>query len=316
MIERQAFAPQSKFKTWFSLTCVVLAGVFVLCTAAKSSESKFIITWGGNTPAWNQKLHLNAIRMGCSGAPSGCVEVARKIANEQHVDKIFLSVPLKASTINYGQQYSALSVVNPDIYSVGFDDFVSQMERLHTPESDAASMLEQFVSGLKERNPNLHFGVSVYENELSLPDLTSSALTDVRNRTDFVHLFLHYRQDGSNLATFVQQAKALFPRAQVIAGVYAVDRIDYLPCSKGARVPCTGTQELSLFKNTFDVQLQLMRAGAVAGIEFYPGDFGQIAKAGMWQDPRSCRPGRLPECIATSQQMENYVGQELSQTSQ
>lgn len=316
MIKLQAFGQRSKFTRAIWLCCAVLGGVFVLCTGATSSESNLIITWGGNTPEWNQKLHLNAIRIGCSDAPAGCVEAASKIAKEQHVSKVFLSVPLSTSAISYGQQYSALSIANPEIFSVGYDDFVSQMEKLHTSTSNVASMLEQFVSALKERNPNLHFGVSVYENELGLPDLTSPALADVRNRTDFVHLYIHYRQDGPELSRYVQEAKALFPKAQVIAGVYAVDRIDYVPCSKGARQPCSEAQEISLFKRTFDAQLQLMRQGTVAGIEFYPGDFGEVAKAGMWRDPRSCRPGRLQECIATSQQMEDYVGQEISQTNQ
>jgi hypothetical protein len=311
MIKLRAFVRPSKITHGFWLSCAVL-GVFVLCTAAGNSEPKLIITWGGNTPQWNQKLHLNAIRIGCSDAPAGCVEAANKIAREQHVSKIFLAVPLSPSAISYGQQYSALSLANPGIYSVGYDDFVSQMERLHTSTGNVASMLNQFVSGLKQANLNLRFGVTVYENELSVPGLTSSALASVRNRTDFVHLYIHYRQDGPDFATSVQQAKALFPNAQIIAGVYAVDRIDYLPCSKGARVPCTGAQEVSLFRKTFDVQLQLMREGSVAGLEFYPGDFGEIAKAGMWRDPRSCRPGRLPECIATSQQMRDYVGEELS----
>ncbi|MGH9686177.1 MAG: hypothetical protein ACRD5K_03685 [Candidatus Acidiferrales bacterium] len=313
MFKFQESMRRSNYKIGIGITLVVLAMFGVaLRTVARAPESKMIITWGGNTPTWDKKLHLNAIRIGCSSAPAGCVQSINKIAGEQHVGRVFLAILLAPSSINYGRQYSSLSVSDPLLYSVGFDDFVNQMERLHTSATHAAAMLNEFVSGLKSRNLNLHFGVTVYGNELASADLTSPALADVRNRTDFVHLFVHYRENGPDFANYVRQAKALFPNAQIIAGSYAVDRIDYLPCSRKARVPCTGPQEMSLFKKSFDVQLQLLRDGTVQGIEFYPGDFGNTARHRLWSDPRSCRPGRLPECIATSQQMRDYVGQELS----
>ncbi|MGH9740421.1 MAG: hypothetical protein ACRD4X_17820 [Candidatus Acidiferrales bacterium] len=271
-----------------------------------------IITWGGNTAAWNKKLHLNAIRIGCSSSPAGCLRAINKIVAEEHVDRVFLAILLKPSNISYGQQYSSLSVSDPFLYSVGFDDFVSQMERLHTSTAGVAAMLNQFVNELKSQNANLHFGVTVYENELSSPDLTSAVLANVRNRIDFVHLFVHYREDGPDFANYVRQAKALFPNAQIIAGSYPVDRIDYLPCSRTEHTDCTSSQEISLFKKTFDVELQLLRDGTVAGIEFYPGGFGAAAQAPIWKNPRSCRPGRLDECIANSRKMEDYVSQELA----
>lgn len=315
MFECRESVHQSDYKIGIGIMLAVLAMFGIARSlAARTSGSKMIITWGGNTAAWNKKLHLNAIRIGCSSSPAGCVQAINNIVAEQHVDRVFLAILLKSSTIDYGQQYSGLSVSDPFLYSVGFDDFVSQMERLHTSTADVAAMLNQFVTELKSRNPNLHFGVTVYENELSTPDLTSAVLTNVRNRTDFVHLFIHYREDGPDFANYVRQAKALFPNAQIIAGSYPVDRIDYLPCSRTEHTDCTSGQEISLFKKTFDAQLQLLQNGTVAGIEFYPGDFGDVAKAGMWRDPRSCRAGRLPECIANSQQMHDYVGQELSRT--
>ncbi|MGH9716750.1 MAG: hypothetical protein ACRD4R_08480 [Candidatus Acidiferrales bacterium] len=274
-----------------------------------------IITWGGNTPAWNQKLHLNAIRIGCSSAPSSCVQAAQQIANVQHVSRAFLAIRLTPSIGEEGRQYSASSKAAPALYSIGFDDFLSQMERLHTSESHIASMLSAFIEGLKSQNSGLHFGVTVYENELSSPELTSRAMAQVRNQTNFVHLFIHYRVDGPNFATYVRQAKAIFPNAQIIAGSYPVDRIDYLPCSRNQHVACTSSQEISLFKKSFDVQLHLLQDGSVAGIEFYPGDFGNVARSDIWGSPRSCRPGRLPECIANSKQMRKYVGEKLSQFS-
>ncbi len=307
------FARPSNLKSrlWIGWTALVASCVLV-CSVAFASQSKLIITWGGNTPAWNKKLHLNAIRIGCSSSPAGCMQAAQKIASEEHVDKLFLAILLKPASISYAQQYSALSVPNPVLYSVGFDDFVNQIDRLHTSPANAASMIAQFINNLKSANPSLHFGVTVYENELSSPELTAGEMADVRNRTDFVHLFVHYREDGLRFADYVSAAKKLFPNAQIIAGAYPVDRIHYLPCSRTARTPCTAAQEISLFDQTFALQLHLLQDGTVAGIELYPGDFGNIDKAPLWRDPRSCLPGQLPECVANSRQMESYVGKELS----
>jgi hypothetical protein len=292
---------------------IVLAGACApFCSMAFASQSKLIITWGGNTPAWNKKLSLNAIRIGCSSTPAGCVQAAHEIASQQHVDKVFLAVLLKPSTIPYAQQYSALSTANPVLYSVGLDDFVNQIDRLHTSPASAASMIGHFVNNLKSVNSSLHFGVTVYENELSSPELTATHMTDVRNRTDFVHLFVHYREDGPGFADYVRAAKKLFPNAEIIAGSYPIDRIHYLPCSRTTRVPCTAAQEISLFDRTFELQLHLLQDGTVTGIEFYPGDFGEIDKAAIWRDPRSCLPGKVPECVANSRQMREYVGEQLS----
>ncbi len=291
----------------------MLAGALALiCSMAYATQPKMIITWGGNTPGWNKKLHLNGIRIGCSSAPAGCVEAAQKIASQQHVDKVFLSVALMPLSPSYAQQYSALSAANPVLYSVGFDDFVNQIDRLRISPSQSASLVRQFINNLKSANSNLHFGVTIYENELARPEITATEMTDVRNQIDFVHLYVHYRENGPRFTSYVRTAKNLFPNAAIIAGSYAIDRIDYLPCSPAAHTLCTASQEISLFEQTFDSQLRLLQDGTIVGIEFYPGNFGNVQSSSMWRDPRSCKPDRLPECIADSKKMRDYVGQVLS----
>lgn len=313
-VEFPTFVRRFRVSVLFRTSCFALAAVLVCASpTVHAAQGQMIITWGGNAPGWNQKLHVNAVRMGCSSAPNGCVQAAQDIAHQQHVNRVFMAILLTPSSVNYAQQYSALSAVNPVLYSVGFDDFVSQIERLHGSPANAADLLDQFVGGLKSANPGLHFGVTIYEDELSSPVLTSSTMANVRSRTDFVHLFIHYRQDGPNFPMYVRQAKELFPNAQIIAGSYPMDRIDYLPCSKNGRA-CASDQEISLFEKTLDVQLQTLQNGSTAGIEFYPGHFGNISKAGLWKEPRSCRPDRRPECIANSTKMEDYAAKELSQT--
>jgi hypothetical protein len=302
----------SSMKRYATVASLAIALVAIVSSQAYSAPSKkMIITWGGNAPGWNEKLHVNAIRIGCSSAPAGCAQAAQKIAREQHVKRVFLAILLTPSSVSYAQQYSALSEVYPVLFSVGFDDFIRQVDKLHRPPAEAASLLGQFIDGLKSRNSGLHFGVTVYENELTSPELSSPAMANVRNRVDFVHLFVHYRQNGPDFGMYVQHAKQLFPSAQIIAGSYPVDRIDYLPCSPNEGA-CTSAQEISLFDKTFDVQLQLLQSGEIAGIEFYPGDFGDIGKAPLWKAPRSCHPDRLSQCIANSEQMERHVANALS----
>lgn len=316
MIEFQAFARPFRITIRARALSVAIAAALslvVVSFAAHADQEKLIIAWGGNASEWNQKLHVNSIRMGCSSAPSGCFQAVQQIARQQHVNRVFLAILLTESSVNFAQQYSALSATSPVLYSVGFDDFVSQVERLHTSTVNAASRLDQFTSALKSANPGLHFGVTIYEDELSSPIVTSSVMANVRNRTDFVHLFIHYRQNGPKFPMYVQQAKALFPNAQIIAGAYPVDRIDYLPCSRAA-APCTPEQEISLFEKAFDLQMQLLHDGSVSGVEFYPGYLGDVSSAPMWKNPRSCRPGGMQECISISQKMQQYVAQKMFQS--
>jgi hypothetical protein len=124
-----------------------------------------------------------------------------------------------------------------------------------------------------------------------------------------VHLYMHYRADTPNTPQYVQQAKRIFPNAKVILGVYAYDRISYLPCTKGGQ-PCTPQEEQNYLRQGLDADLQLVNSGEADGIEFWPGSFGRVETWKGWDEPRIC-PGRKQRCVQNTQQMLQIVAEEF-----
>ena len=154
------------------------------------------------------------------------------------------------------------------------------------------------LSGAKATNPNLRFGVTIYEDELENPSQhfldNAHVPASIKARIDDVHLYLHYRENAPKYPGYVRLATTLFPNAKVIAGSYPYDRIDYIPCGEGSQSKCTASQEVELFDQSLRAQAQLVASGAVTAIEFYPGFFGKpaaiFAKNG---DNDVCDPLRL-----------------------
>ena len=88
----------------------------------------------------------------------------------------------------------------------------------------------------------------------------------------------------------------------MIAGAYAFDRIDYMPCTKGG-VRCSRDEELALFEQSFEVQVQLLKRGTVAAIEFYPANFGLEDTWTGWNTAKNCDPVRREECVENTRAM-------------
>ena len=273
-----------------------------------------IITWGENAPEWNRILHLGALRVGCSDPPSSCADYAQKAAKSQGVDKVFLAILLKPDqTPAYAREYSQLSLKDPALYEVGFDDFVGQCEHQKLPIAAMSSLLNGIAQGLKQLNPNLHLGITVYEDELTSSTFPLSQLDEqFRKSVDFVHLYPHYRKEAESFPAAVQQARQIFPAAKIIAGVYAYDRRDYLPCTRGGPAPCTNQEEINLFAQSFKERLGMLGNSGVEWLEFYPGSFGSEAQWSQWKQPRMCRPERLRECIENTKAMREVVRQTLN----
>jgi hypothetical protein len=159
---------------------------------------------------------------------------------------------------------------------VGIDDFVSQYKALFpnaNPSPAPAALLNTIIANLKSANPNLKFGATIYEDELTSPYLQDARLpAALRGQFDYVHLFIHYREDGPNFQQYVQQAVQLFPNARIIGGSYAVDRRAFLPCAPQGQ-PCTTQQDFDLFTQSLTIQAQLLGSGQIDSIEFFPGYF-------------------------------------------
>jgi hypothetical protein len=289
----------------------LLAGL--ICLPLYSPAQNRIITWGGNLPDWDKSLGLSALRLGCSSAPQSCLRDVRQEAARDHVQSVFLAIPLNPApqTLSIVTQYSPLTASEPMLLEIGFDDFVNRAQKLSMDAAGLNAYLTQIAHAVKAGNPRLKFGITMYEDELK-GDLPALGLSpDFASLVDYVHLYPHYRQLSEPFANYVNEAKAIFPNAQIIAGVYAYDRRDYLPCTKGGSDHCSNEQELSLFKDTFQQELALLRSGQVSFLEFYPGGFGLEEQWRNWDQPRICSASRRQECVSNTKAMRQAVLQIL-----
>ncbi len=168
------------------------------------------------------------------------MDYAQQLSKSQGVDKRpsrFSSDSHK--TPEYAREYSQLSLSHPVVYEVGFDDFVDQCERQNRGLSSVSVLLNQVTHELKSANPRLHLGITLYEDELQSSDFPLKNLDErFRASVDFVHLYPHYRKEARGFLMSVEQARQIFPDgSKIIAGLYAYDRRDYLPCARGSSTP-------------------------------------------------------------------------------
>lgn len=267
-----------------------------------------VMTWADeNTASWDQQLDASGIRMGCSAEPASCLEAASHHVQKHPGIKVFLSTVLDPQTaVIYAAEYSKLSLQYAFIQEIDIDDFVGQYGQIPSFASPFA-IVSSVIDALKSQNQRLQFGITLYENELESPYLKEENLPDgVRGKVDTVHLFLLYRADASNYADYVRRSKKLFRNAKVIAGVYAYDRISYVPCSPNVSRACSPEEEIGLFKQALDIQVRLAKSGEVEWLEFFPGAFGKEDEWNAWDRPRIC-PGRKQECITNTKQMRQLV---------
>jgi hypothetical protein len=270
-----------------------------------------IYTWAENAPAWDRRLHVSGYRMGCdTGDPEGCVRDAEAEVKQHGMGRIFLSMDEDpVHTPADALDLSRLSLSHPYLVEAGLDDFVDKYQNLFWHGFDPRPWLREVIRNVKTLNPKLAFGITLYEDEIDSQYARPPYLpSDLARQVEFVHLFLHYRTDAPKFSQYVNQARTLFPNAQIIAGLYAYDRIDYIPCSPAGKRPCSPAEEISLYEESARMAAQMLKEGKIAGIEFYPGFFGMESKWNGWEHQDYCAPARVPQCIDDTRQMrENTV---------
>ncbi len=288
--------------TKLALAVVSMATVAHSQTNGLALSRGSISTWGvqTNTPQWNQDLGVTYTRQGCPDAPSSCMAFTGRIAASDKV-KIVLAIPLNSTTTAaYARQYSQLSLTAPFLAEISIDDFADQYRALAKVVLNPAAVVAQVIANVKADNPRLAFGATIYESDLSALMLQNASLpAATRAKFDYIHLFIHYRENGLNYSTYVARAKALFPHAHIIAGSYAVDRRAFLPCTQGGTVECTVQQDFDLFTESLKIQVQELQTGAVDRIEFFPGYYGTESQW-TWSDPKHCAATEVDECIANT----------------
>ncbi len=276
---------------------------------AAASRRWPIITFGTNTAEWNKLLHVTGIRMGCNKEPEVCVKVATAHVQTQHVNTMHIAMELGPGAEAYAERYSQLSLGHPFLREISIDDFVSTYYHAYkASHGRTEALLRATIEKTKTRNPALGFGVTLYETDLKSGYLTDKRLaSDIRRRIDYVHLFIHNRENGPHYEEYVRASKQIFPGAQIIAGSYPFDRIDYVPCSSTGKASCSNEQEIGLYKASIVVQTRLLKEGVVYCLEFYPANFGREDEWNGWDNPKFCRPERRQACIEHTKTMRQVV---------
>ena len=269
-----------------------------------------------STFAWEQQLGINATRISCRvtihNTPDTCVDFVKSLQSPS-ISKYFLYIQTDPATLPTDMlRYSILTADVPSIASVGIDDFFGYYQTWYTQMPNAASFVGQVIDNGKTTNKNLKFGITLYENELDSirnPYIDDRHLPpEIKAKFDYIHLFLHYRKNGSNFAAYVAQAQHWFPNAKIIAGVYAYDRIDYFPCAQNdsSKKPCTTEEEITYFKIALDTQMQLLKEAKVASLEIFPGYFGAEDKLyGPGTDNLTCQ--NVTRCIQNTMTMRDMI---------
>lgn len=299
------------FKIALRLTLfLILVGV---CLGNASAQTKpNIMTWGENVSSWNEALGVDAMREACSIYPTQCEPYLDNLANLSGAKTYYVSMPFDPSTsVSWAEEYSTLSLSHKMMVEIGFDDFVNKIEddQIAGTLPNPAVFVSDVIAATKSANPNLAFGVTIYEDELTHAALTNAVLpAALRAEIKYVHLFVHYREDAPNYASYVATAKSIFPNARIIAGAYSYDRIDYLPCAYQGTVHCTWSQEQSLYKELLQTQANLLKQGTVYGLEFFFGYFGDPQDWPSWtSETRICEPARLPTCYEDTTVLQNIT---------
>ena len=271
------------------------------------------------TASWQSQLGIDWTRVSCHLAgrttPTACVNFVRN-SPTPGISKYFLYMNSQSSTLaSDAAQYSSLTTSVPSIESVGFDDFFIFYQTFYSQKgSNAPDLLGQIIDDLKSINPNLKFGITLYETDLDSsynPYIDAMHLpTWVKAKFDYIHLFLHYRANASKYATYVSQAHAAFPNAKIIAGAYPYDRVDFFPCTQGdsSKTPCTSAQETSYFQQALTIQVQQLKQGSVIALEFFPGYFGdetELYGTGPYNDSLPC--SNVSRCVQNTITMRNDI---------
>jgi hypothetical protein len=301
--------------------------VFVLCLWAAlvglslepvSAQTKpNIMSWGENSSSWNTQLGVTAMREACGNEPITCEPYLDNLATLSNVKTYYVSFPLDPSTaVSWAKEYSTLSLSHKMMVEIGFDDFVGRIEddQIAGTMPNPANFVTEVIAAAKSENPNLAFGVTVYEDSLTHTALTSLPAS-VRGAIQFVHLFVHYREDAPNYAANVATAKTIFPNAKIIAGAYPYDRINYIPCAYKGTVECTAAQEQSLYQQLLETQASMVKAGTIYGLEFFFGYFGAPQDWTGWTtQTNACLSSRLSQCYSNTSVLQNISLQVLKST--
>jgi len=285
--------------------------IILLCTVAACSFR--VLAQETNTPhpviAWGAQVsapfapYVTGLRGTCYASPAECIG---RFKPTDRVSYLAISIADAAQpdlTLQHASEYADVARIHPRLKEIGIDDFWSFIRRVKVDNRE--KYLDQLIDNAKSNNSGLKFGVTIYEDQIN--DIDTAGKTwftkDIRSKIDRVAFYLHHREGVKSYDRSLERLRALFPNAEIYGGVYHYDRIDYLDCQAGTRRKCSNTDELSLYRRTLEIQLNLLQNKKIAGLEFYPGFIGNEARWKPWQQKRICDENRKDQCIRNSEEM-------------
>ena len=152
-----------------------------------------------------------------------------------------------------------------------------------------------------KRNPALKFGVTVYEDELS-SRLLSDLPAELRARVDRVSLYLHYRGGAQQYSEHVRKTRQLLGNAQLFGGIYAYDRIDYLPCAAALDQLHAGAGDGIVPQPAGRADVDAAHRSARRR-RVYPGNFGAEQQWSGWSKAAICKAVRRDACVKSTLEM-------------
>jgi hypothetical protein len=302
-----------------SLVCSLALSSLLLVPSAHAQKPN-VISWGENMSSWTSALGVNEMRGGCDIAPADCEPYLENLGAEQSsTGYYYVSFTMNPSNgVSYAEDWSKLSLTYKHMLEVDYDDFIGNLEDLQAAGklSSPNTFVADVIAATKTYNPNLAFGITLYEDSLTHAMTTTTLTASTRAKIQYVHFYLHYRENASKWSSYLPTVKSLFPNAKIIAGAYPYDRIDFLPCAQGSSTKCTAAQEQSYFKEALENQVASFKAGQVSSIEFYFGYFGMPQDWAGWSvSDKICSPSRLSTCYANTSALQSISKDVLDSSS-
>ena len=290
-----------------ALAMTACAVGLALASSVVLAAPRYVIAAPGSTADWTEKLGVQELWVGCSSEPDRCMKSLDAYARADGINRVTLSIASDPKLIaDYALHYSEASLSEPRLHAVVLDDTVPVFIR----EQKAGVAMASDPSGNRQRQGQEPEAFVRHDAVRRRDEFCGSEgrcfPPATRAQVDRVSLFVHFRKNGPQYASYVPQAKKLFPNAAIVAGVYAYDRSDYMPCAEGSKDKCTRLQDLALFEQTLRVQVGMVDAGQVAGIQFWPGTFGKREQTWSgWDSPGAC--SQRQECVNATVAMHDAV---------
>ena len=224
--------------------------------------------------------------------------------------------------LDIGKKWAEISKNPPrqgyNVIEISLDDWIELyfqigLRRNNEFDSDLSErkMLD-IINGIHEINPNLPFGVTIYEDELGLDSRnsffrnerkdyskcvrcsgSSSASSfvcsecsgcciekvpfeipnSVLDKIDVVHLYFHQRLNSVRVKDYLDIVKSKFPNAEIVLGQYIWGTFSVNYEKRGYAYNLNEEEAFAAFQDSVIQTCNLMKKGRVNGFEIYPSVF-------------------------------------------